>query len=406
MEPALPALAIDAPEIFYVIGTLDIGGTEKHLVAIATMLVQRGWKVSVYALAGAGPLRSELERGGVTVLLSPMPARKSSSAPRRILRFLRSTLNLFLVMLKRRPAIVHFFLPMAYLTGAPLALLSRIPIRVMSRRSLNLYQSEHWWISVVEKALHSTMMAILGNSRSVVDQIKNLEGVPVRSLGLIYNGVDLARFSGCNPRAAMRAALGLAPDSLVLVIVANLIPYKGHRDLINALGQARPHLPAAWQLLIVGRDDGIGADLQRQTVECGIANEVSFLGPRNDVPEILRACDIGLLCSHEEGFSNAILEGMAAGLPMIVTDVGGNPEAVLDGETGIVVPSRDPQRLSNAIVLLAKNASQRADFGAAARRRVVDNFSLDYCVSCYDDLYRTLLAGGIPQDTMRVRVPD
>ena len=206
------------------------------------------------------------------------------------------------------------------------------------------------------------MTAILGNSRSVVRELSEMEGVPARRLGLIYNGIDVARFTDAGSRAATRAALGLGPQTLTLVIVGNLIPYKGHGDLLAALGQAAPRLPPDWRLLIVGRDEGIASSLQAQAAELGIGQKVCFLDTRNDVPEILNACDIGVLCSHQEGFSNAVLEGMASGLPMIVTDVGGNAEAVLDGECGIVVPPHDPARLADAIVRLANDPSLRAQF--------------------------------------------
>ncbi len=148
------------------------------------------------------------------------------------------------------------------------------------------------------------------------------------------------------------------------------------------------------------------SSLQAQAAELGIDRNVVFLDSRNDVPEILNACDIGVLCSHQEGFSNAVLEGMASGLPMIVTDVGGNAEAVLDGECGIVVPPHDPARLADAIVRLANDPSLRIGFGSAGRRRVVEHFALDRSIQSYDALYRALLAGTMPENIPQVRVTD
>jgi glycosyltransferase involved in cell wall biosynthesis len=115
-----------------------------------------------------------------------------------------------------------------------------------------------------------------------------------------------------------------------------------------------------------------------------------------DVGPCLAAADIGVLSSHEEGFSNAVLEGMAAGLPMLVTDVGGNAEAVLDGEHGHVVPARDPSALAARLVALALDPAQRRRFGAAAKARAQDCFSVDACVSQYLQMYRKLLAGTAP----------
>jgi glycosyltransferase involved in cell wall biosynthesis len=386
------------PEILYVIGTLHVGGSERHLSSVSRRLVGLGWKVSVYSLAGTGPLRGELEQGGVAVVVPPVERSGPASLPVRLVRLAIAASHLFWTMIVRRPGIVHFFLPAAYLTGAPLAALARRPIRVMSRRSLNLYQNGHPFLRRLERGLHRTMMAVLGNSRSVVAQLRDEEGVSPDRLGLIYNGIDAAAFLAGIQRAEGRAALDLASNTLALVIIANLISYKGHADLLRALVLAKSRLPSDWRLFIVGRDDGIGDSLRAQAMEAGLDKNVVFLGARKDIPALLSACDVGLLCSHEEGFSNAILEGMAAGLPMIVTDV------VLDGETGLVVPPRDPERLADAIVRLASDPALRAKLGAAARQRIDENFTLERCVDRYDNLYRTLLSGRLPNDLPEISV--
>jgi glycosyltransferase involved in cell wall biosynthesis len=299
---------------------------------------------------------------------------------------------------------VHFFLPAAYLVGAPLAALAGSPIRVMSRRSLNAYQAVYPFVPAVERALHRTMTAVLGNSLSVVRELRDQEGVPASKLGLIYNGLDTSRFAQVEPSDQARAALGLPPGDFVMVTVANLIPYKGHADLLAALGRAQSGLPSNWRLLVVGRDDGIGTELKRLCTELGLGEHVDFLGARNDIPRLLAAADVGLLCSHEEGFSNALLEGMAAGLPMIATDVGGNAEAVIDQENGLIVPAKDPARLADAVLRLANDPPLRARLGAAARARVAQYFSLERCVDGYDALYRALLAGRPVSDVKQLRI--
>ncbi len=395
------------PEILFVTSTLQVGGTQLHIVEIAQSLVRRGWRVSVYAVIEGGPLCDVLRQGNVTVLLPPVASEEEAcSRVRRALRLLHAAARLFAVMARRRPAIVHLVLPVAYLIGAPLALLAGVPIRVMSRRSLNVYQRHDWRYRLVEPALHRTMSAILGNSQSIIRELRDRERVPAGRLGLIYSGIDGSRFADTNSRPKVRDQLSLAPTTIALVVVANLFPFKGHADLISALALAQPQMPADWRLLLVGRDYGIESDLRAQAAKLRVDGKISFLGPRSDVPEILTACDLGLLCSHEEGFSHAILEGMAAGLPMIVTDVGGNPEAVIDGETGLIVPPRDPARLAQAIIRLAADPALRAKLGTAGRRRVQEHFALDRCVEAYERLYRELLAGGTPQNVPQLRVAD
>jgi glycosyltransferase involved in cell wall biosynthesis len=245
------------------------------------------------------------------------------------------------------------------------------------------------------------MAAVVGNSRSVMKQLE-AEGVSAGQLGLVYNGLDITRLPAAS-REQTRAVLGIQETTLVFVIVANLIPYKGHLDLIEAFGRLTGRLPDDWKLLVVGRDDGAAAAVKALAVSRGIAENLSYLGSRDDVSELLVASDIGLLASHQEGFSNAVIECMFAGLPMIVTDVGGNAEAVIDGETGIVVPPQDPASLGEAIARLARDPMLRRSYGVNGRRRVEAHFSLDSCVSRYEALYRGLQAGKSPREIVEIQ---
>jgi glycosyltransferase involved in cell wall biosynthesis len=402
-EPA----STSKPEIMFVITSLDIGGAERHLTTIASALARRGWRVSVYCLSEGGPMEEELRQSGAEVLL-PWLKRGQSMLPfaERRIRLISSMAQLFGLLIRRRPTIVHFFLPAAYLAGAPLALLAQIPIRVMSRRSLNRYQIKYPLLGKAEKLLHRTMTAILGNSRSVVRELKDIEGVEAGQLGLIYSGLEIGQYAKTSSRPEMRTKLGLSPQTVAMVCVANLFPYKGHRGLFEALGQMDRRYANNWHLLLVGRDAGSMTELRAQASALKIDQKISFLGNRTDVKEILLASDIGLLCSDEEGFANAILESMAARLPMIVTDVGGNAEAVIDGETGIVVPPGESLRLAEAIQTLLTSAELREQYGEAGWHRISDQFSLEKCIDHYELLYRTLLAGGEPRDVPELRVTD
>jgi glycosyltransferase involved in cell wall biosynthesis len=384
------------PDVLFVITGLQVGGSERQLSLLASALVKAGMKVVVFSFLD-GPVRATLQQNGVEVVLAP----GSGSAVAGYGVSL-AALHLFRFMLKWRPRTVHFFLPAAYLVGVPMALLARVPGRVMSRRSLNTYQ-RNAVVRAVERCWHRLMHAVLGNSRGVVDQLK-AEGIAPARLGLIYNGIDASGYGKVGLRDQTRADLGLAPGTLVMCIVANLIPYKGHGDLIDALGQAAPLLPTHWHMLVVGRDDGIGAALQERARQLGLRDNISFLGARDDIPGLLDASDVGILCSHEEGFANAILECMAAGLPMIVTRVGGNAEAVIDGETGLVVPPRDSKTLATAIVQLANDRALRTRFGAAGRQRVVTQFGVQRFIDSHRALYDALLAGKQPSDVPAVAI--
>lgn len=389
-------------EIMFVVSALQIGGAERQLSLLVSSLIPLGWRISVYSIYGNGPLKDELEKNGVTVILPPLDRPAGSLKSLRGGAYLLAlAVHLFASMMRRRPGIAHFMLPGAYLVGGPLAVLAGIPHLVMSRRSLNLYQGSDV-IRAAERWLHRRQHALIGNSRSVINELRK-EGAGKDRLALIYNGVDTTAEVAEGARAAMRQSLGVDQQTLVLCIVANLIPYKGHRDLFEALASANARLPE-WRLLVVGRDDGIGRNLKELAARLGIDAKIMFIGSRPDVSELYAASDIGILCSHQESFSNAILEGMVAGIPMIVTDVGGNPEAVIDGESGLVVPSRNPAALAEAIERLAADAPLRAKLGAAGRKRAVEKFDLPICIGHHDALYRAVLVNKLPSDIEDIRV--
>ncbi len=385
------------PRLLFVTRALRLGGTERHLAQIAPALAKRGFDVTLYCLAKEGAQLDDLAGSGLR-LAGATPLLGSASALGSAMTLATGALGLIPEMLLKQPDIAHFFLPHAFLAGSMAAAITQVPIRIMSRRGQNHYQLKHPRLARLEHALHGSMTAILGNSQTVLDELVGQEGVAPERAGLIYNGVDLAQFSAPVDRVGIRASLGIGPGATVIATLANLVPYKGHADLLRALAAAKHRLPRAWHLLAIGRDDGALAGLQAQTAALGLQANVQWLGSRRDVAELLCASDIGVLASHQEGFSNAVIEGMAAGLPMVVTNVGGNAEAVRDGVTGLVVPAHDPGELGAAIARIACDTGAALEMGRLARQRAEREFSLDACLDRYEALYRSLLAGnGLPR---------
>jgi len=374
--------------LLVVVTSLGLGGTERHLAAVLPALAARGAAVRVLALRPGGAMAEALRAAGVAVrhaLRLPGPLAPAAG----LLSVLRE-------LLAWRPDAVHFFLPEAYILGGLAAWCAGARPRVMSRRSLNAYQAAHPRAARVERWLHARTDALIGNSRAVCAKLA-AEGAAAGRIGLLPNGVVTA--PPARSRAEARAALGLAPEALVILCVANLIPYKGHADLVEAFARARAFLPGS-VLLLAGQDDGLGVALTAQAEALGVIDEVRILGARGDIPDLLAAADVFVLASHEEGSPNAVIEAMAAGLPAVVTDAGGSPEAV--GETGIVVPARDPVALAAALVRLGKDGALRAALGAAARQRAREAFSLEACIGRYVALYAGLAAGRTPAELLPV----
>jgi glycosyltransferase involved in cell wall biosynthesis len=382
------------PSVLVVIRGLEVGGTEQHLVHVLPALARAGLVPAVYTLTHRASLAPRLRAGGVEVLAPPaIPGLdRLSPAVGDWLGLPPAAVALWWLIRRRRPDVVHLFLPAAYLVGGATALVAGHRTIVMSRRNLNRYQRKHPVLGWLERRLHRHLAAALGNSRAVVAELA-AEGVPRERLGLIYNGIDLEAFAGLPPPAEVRARLGIPPGTLVLTTPANLLPYKGHADLLAALAQVAGRLPPDWVLLCAGRDDGAGATLRASARALGLADRVRWLGLRDDVPALLRASDLGVLISHEEGFSNGVLEGMAAGLAMIVSDVGGNAEAVEHGVSGWLVPPRDPAALGAALLALAHDPDRRRRLGAAARARIAQRFTLDACVLRYRRFYELVASG-------------
>lgn len=376
--------------ILYVIGSLNVGGAERHLAQVAVRLKRRGWEPEVFALTPSGPLIRYLQEAGVPIYGVELPGWISAAIRNERLKarlgLLVTALVLVATLWRRRPHAIHFFLPAAYIVGGLASMLAYVPARIMSRRSLNAYQSGHPLFARIERRLHPRMDLVCGNSQAVVADLRD-EWVAPSKLRLIYNGIDMEPYEVSFDRDRARASFGIDSGTTVFVIVANLIPYKGHADLIAAFAGMAAEVNGPWALLCLGRDDGIGAQLQSQINAAGLQENIQLLGSRSDVPDFLRMADIGVLSSHEEGFSNAILECMAAALPMVVTNVGGNAEAVVDGQTGYVVPPQDPGALGQALLKMAHDP-RRAEMGEIGRRRVADLFSMDACADGYESLYR------------------
>ena len=378
-------------DLCYVIGSLQIGGAERHLLQITPELQIRGIRLCIYCMSRLDALAPQFKAKNITVVAPPLGNLKNASP--RILRpifFLLSLCKLWWVLRQMKPAICHFFLPEAYVFGAPIARLAGCKTLLMSRRSLNFYHKHRPIIAFMERRLHTYMKALIGNSLAVMRQL-HVEGAAPEHTHIIYNGYSRPKVSRKEEYAKLKNHLGIPDDALILTVVANFIPYKGHADLIDALRGIKNSMPNNWRLLLVGRDDGLGKFLHTKIHEYDLSDNILFLGARNDTAKIFAASDIALLCSHEEGFSNAIIEAMAAGLPVIATDVGGNPEAIIDNLTGLLVKPFDTEQLGKAILKLTRDSALRKELGIAASKRFSDNFTLEQCVVKYATLYKKFL---------------
>lgn len=377
-------------DILYFIGSFAMGGTERHLSLVLPALAKRGWSVEAIVAEGGGPFAKPLEAAGIPVRELPRSFTVPIPKVRGALALAQQALVLTSSLRCKPPRILHCFLPTCCQIGAMAAWRTGFSPVVMSRRSQAARPSLFPGDKTLEQWALKRADLVFGHSAVVVEEL-GADGVAADRLSLNHNGIDVSAFdAAAGNRDVTRLAEGWHPQEVVFAVVANLIPYKGHVDLLRAVITLPRDIP--WRLVLIGRGDrSYTRQLQELAVKAGIAHRVDFLGPRSDVSRLLNAADIGILPSHQEGFSNAILEYMAAGLPVIATATGGNFDAVAHNENGLLVQPAKPDELARAMASLLINSLLRERFGQTGRRRVEQLFSLDACVDRYEQAYQLLI---------------
>lgn len=376
-------------KILFFIGSLRLGGAEKQVVELALGLDKSRFDVEICCINKGGDMVEDVRRAGVPVHLADISLPYGKCNPLSWLHLLKNLMRVNGYIRRLKPDIIHGYLFTAYVIGALCGRWAGAPKIIASRRSLGYFKDEKPWRQRIENYANKKTDLILVNSQAVWDDVlareKNSEG----KIRLIYNGVDLEKYrvGGGNP--AVRAEWNISPDDIVVGVVANLIHYKGHLEILDAAAQLSPEFPNL-KFVFVGRDGGMQKPIEEKIAALGLGQKVILAGSRGDVERIMPAFDVLLLASHEEGFSNVLLEGMACAKPIVATRVGGNAESVVDGETGYIIPPRDPAAMAEALRKLLNDAALRARMGAAGRQRMEKLFSREALIRNMESLYLEL----------------
>jgi len=377
-------MACDRIEILFIIDYFHrTGGTEKHLAQLIAGLPADAFRCSVVAFdLGANPLLDALRARGVPIISVPVGREYVLNAVLQAWRLSR-------LIRRNRYDIVQTFHQKADTYGALIARLSGVKHLISSKRDTG--QLRKPWHFFLNRRLKSLFDAFIVVAEAVRVAVIANDRLPPSRITTIYNGVDIARFTvpSAQQRRDARTHLGFAAEDFVVGMVAGFRPEKNHDVFFAGLLQAAPSIPSL-KVVAVGAGPLLGRFRER-TAQTELGARTVFAG---DVPEVLPclwAMDVGCLTSgSNEGFSNAILEQMAVGLPMIVTDVGGNAEAVIDGENGRVIPPLDAAALSRALIDLHRNPARAAAMGRASRTRIEERFSLERMCAEHIRLYRSL----------------
>ena len=359
-----------------------IGGSERHLLTLLPGLMDRGVDVGMCVLAegDADTFVSQMEAVGVATAVVSAGSDFNPALVPALYRVIRSF----------RADVVHTHLVHADLHGLAAARLARTPTVSSVHGTPAFYrQRPYQWVGRLTGRWAGRRIAI---SQHVADFIEREQLAPPDHVRLVYYGIstDGWRFTS-EERELLRARDAFGPNDVVVGIAARLIPGKGHAELIAAFDAAAAEHPRTW-LLIAG-DGPEKAELERLAGRAAHADRIRFLGHVNNVHGFMNVCDIIAFPTSPalgEGFGLAALEAMAAGRPVVATDVGSLSEVVVDGETGLVVPANKRGALAEAITTLAKDAELRVRMGSLAALRAEQVFSLDAMldgtIAVYDEI--------------------
>ncbi len=287
--------------------------------------------------------------------------------------------------------IVHTFLPKATIVGVLAAKGSRAKAVITSRRSLGYYYTP--LLLRLFRYLNRHTTRVLANCERVRRFTIDTERVPAQKVDVLYNGVDIARYGSRTSDRSALDALGV-PPATVVGVVANYRPVKDLALFLRAARLVANEAPETVFLLI--GDGPLRGELRSLAEELGIAGRVFFTGGRGEVTDYLPHLAVGCLSSSSEGFSNAILEYMASGLPVVATDVGGNAEAVEDGVSGYLVRERSPEAFAAPILRLLRDREQRAAMGRKSFERCREKFDLAGAIRAQERYYSALLEPAKP----------
>jgi glycosyltransferase involved in cell wall biosynthesis len=379
-----------AAKILFLIGTLDVGGTETQLVELVTRLDRQSFEPIVCCLATAGALAPRLRANGIAVHalgFRGIRSRRFKYLP-NLLGCWRLCSQLWGLMRRERPAILHGMLFWAYILGTFVGRAAGIPIVIASRRSLGLFKTGRPHYALLEWIANRMTDLFIANSQAVRTDTIARERLSPADVIVIPNGLDLARFA-VGPDPALAASLDVA-DRPCVIVVSNLIRYKGHEYFVRAWRDVLVKFPTAVAMLA---GDGVfRPEIERMCDELKIRHSIRFLGVRNDVPALLALADVYVHPSLQEGYSNALLEAMAAGKAIVATTVGGNVEAISEGVTGLLVPAEDAAALERAMTRLLGDRQIAREMGERARRYVHERYEMNAMVRSYESVYARLLA--------------
>ena len=359
--------------IMHVVLSLRCGGLEKLVVDLAAETVKHGHNVRICSLESAGDLSEYARKRGIQV--SSMNKKNSLD--------LTIIWKLFRLIKSEKVDVLntHNIGPLIY--GSLAGKLVGVPAIVSTRHG----SGDMRRLNRIFWALNDRIIPVSNDTKKTLLANNDIRGTNIR---VIYNGVDVGNLSLKESKECFKKKLNIDQKFRIIGTVGRLAHVKDYKTLLEAFRLAINDKKDV-KLVFVG-DGEEKESLEGYSRTLGISDNTIFMGFRQDVADIVSSFDIFLLSSLTEGISVALLEAMSLSVPAIVTDVGGNPEVVVDSETGILVPPKDPQKMAEAIRRILKNPDMAKKMGQAGRKRVEEKFSLDRMAREYEAIYEECLS--------------
>ena len=368
-----------------VVPTLLCGGTETQFMTLARALDPDRFALRFGCLRQWGPFVDELSQRSIPLQEYRVTTFRSINAVRQQARFARD-------LRRHGTDIVHTYSFYGNVFAIPPARLAA-PVVVASVRDRGLYLTPMQ--KRVQRYVCRFADRVLVNAEAVKTWLVN-DGFSPSRITVIPNGVDLSRFETRANPAAVRRSLGVPEHAPLVAVVSRLHRLKGIEDFLDAAALVAASHPDA-RFLVVGEPSPVDniaylEELSQRAQRLGIGDRVIFTGLRDDVPALLSAVDVSVMPSLNEALSNVLLESMAAGAPVVATDVGGTTEALEANRNGLLIPPSNVAAMTAAINRLLADPQWARELGTRARQAIVDKFSLDRMVAATAAIYEELLA--------------
>ena len=364
--------------ILHIVHSLNIGGLERVVINLAKGLLEKGHQPVICCLSEKGRLSEQAENSGVPVFAL---AKKDGIDP-RIPFQLRSVIKAGVFDL------IHTHNEAGLIYGALSALMAGQRKIVHTEHGKEAeYQDDKRLQQIEGFLLRRVRDVVLVSSqlREIMPAVRRLDQNRVHT---IVNGIDADVYSIHRHRARMKIALGLKPDGFVIGHIARMIPLKNQQFLLSVFEELRKEFEGI-QLVLVG-DGPSRRELEERCIRAGMEQDVLFIGSRTDIPEVLSVMDLFLLTSTTEGISVTVLEAMAAGIPVIASRVGGNPEVIEDGKNGFLLELDGVQNWVAKAGELIVSPEERARISFNGKHSVRRNFSVKAMTESYERIYQSL----------------